>query len=286
MLVAGLLRHDRIPRHARADLRDGPARIVGEFDASRRDHRHFLVAQKHDVARVRKDGGDVGGDEELTVAETDDDRRAVPDRDDLVRVVGGNEHQREQPAHVEERAPHGVLEAVILHLALDEVRDDLGIGLRDEPMAFGFELTLQVEVILDDAVVHDDDPSRAIAVRVRVLLGRTAVRRPPRVADAVLAVDRVDRDGFLQPRQLAGAAPQLDRAVADDGDARRVVAAILQAAETVDQDRKDLLLADIPDDPAHGCISRGSIFSSWRPTRPCSPACPGRPPARPAARPR
>ena len=33
VLVSGLLRHDRIPRDARALLRDGPARVVGELHA-------------------------------------------------------------------------------------------------------------------------------------------------------------------------------------------------------------------------------------------------------------
>ena len=51
---------------------------------------------------------------------------------------------------------------------------------------------LQIEVVLDDAVVDDDDLAGAVAVRMRVLLGRPAVRRPARVADAVVAVDRID----------------------------------------------------------------------------------------------
>ena len=99
------------------------------------------------------------------------------------------------------------------HLALDEVRDDLGVGLGDEPVALALELALQIEVVLDDAVVDDDDLAGAVAVRVRVLLGRPSVRRPARVADAVVAVERVQRDGLLEVRELAGAAPQLDRAV-------------------------------------------------------------------------
>ena len=53
---------------------------------------------------------------------------------------------------------------------------------------------LQIEVVLDDAVVHDDDAAGAVAVRMRVLLGRPAVRRPARVADAVETVDRIDAD--------------------------------------------------------------------------------------------
>ena len=134
--------------------------------------------------------------------------------DDLVGIVGRDQHQREQAAHVEQRPAHRVLEAVVLHLALDQVRDDLGVGLGDELVPFLLELLLQLEIVLDDAVVDDDDAAGAVAMRMGVLLGRPAVRRPARVADAVVPVERVRRDHFLEARQLAGAAPQLDLAVA------------------------------------------------------------------------
>ena len=126
---------------------------------------------------------------------------------------------------------------IALHLSLDEVGDDLGVGLGDEAVAFLLELPLEIEVVLDDAVVHDDDPARAVAVRVRVLLGRPAVRRPARVADAVLAVERIDAPAPPRGREsLPGAAAQLDRAVAHDRDAGRVVAAILEPSQPVDED--------------------------------------------------
>ena len=166
-------------------------------------------------------------------------------------IVGRDQHQREQAAHQQQRPPHRVLEAVVLHLALDQVRDDLGVGLGDELVALPLQLLLQVEVVLDDAVVDDDDLAGAVAVRVGVLLGRPAVRRPARVADAVVAGDRVGGDDVLEVRQLAGAAPQVDRAVAHDRDAGRVVAAILELPQPVDQDRDDVLRSDVSDDPTH-----------------------------------
>ena len=169
------------------------AGIVGELDARRRDDRHLLVAEEHDVARVAQDRRNVRGDEELAVAESDDDRRAVAHGDDLVGIVGRDQHQREQAAHVQQRPPHRILEPVVFHLALDQVRDDLGVGLGDERVPFLLQLLLQIEVVLDDAVVDDDDAAGAVAMRMRVLFGRAAVRRPARVADAVLAVDRRGR---------------------------------------------------------------------------------------------
>ena len=51
--------------------------------------------------------------------------------------------------------------------------------------------------------------------------------------------------------ELAGAAAELDPPVAHDGDAGRVVAAVLEPAQPVDEDRDDLLWADVADDSAH-----------------------------------
>jgi hypothetical protein len=92
-------------------------------------------------------------------------------------------------------------------------------------VSFFLKLLLQIEVVLDDAVVDDHDPAGAVPVRMRVLLRRTAVRGPSRVADPVLPLERIDGDRLLETRELAGAAPELDRSVADDGDPSRVVTA-------------------------------------------------------------
>ena len=73
---------------------------------------------------------------------------------------------------------------VALEVLLHQVRDDFGVGLGLEHVAFVLQLLLQREVVFDDAVVHHDDVALAIAVRMGVLLGGTAVGGPARVADA------------------------------------------------------------------------------------------------------
>ena len=80
-------------------------------------------------------------------------------------------------------------------------------------MAFGDELFFQLDIILDDSVVHDDDFAGAIAMRMGIFLGRAAVRGPARVADAVEAVQRRDADRFLEIAQLPGGAANFEFAV-------------------------------------------------------------------------
>ena len=58
------------------------------------------------------------------------------------------------------------------------MRNDFRIRLGDELVALTLQLLLELEVVLDDAVVDDDDLLLAVAVRMGVLLGRPAMRRP------------------------------------------------------------------------------------------------------------
>jgi hypothetical protein len=85
------------------------------------------------------------------------------------------------------------------------------------------------------------------------------------MADAVLArerllagIERIDCEHLFEARELARTAPQLNRAVAHDGDAGRVVAAILEPSQTLDEDGENPLAADVSDDSAH---VQSSVFS-------------------------
>jgi hypothetical protein len=86
------------------------------------------------------------------------------------------------------------------------VRDDLGVGLGDELMTLFLKQLFEREIVLDDTVVNHHDLSGAIAMRMGVLLGRTAVGGPARVADAVGALHGVHTNGILEVPQFAGGA--------------------------------------------------------------------------------
>ena len=197
---------------------------------------------------------DVGRDEELAVAHADHDRRSVAHGNDLVGILGGHEHDGEQAAQVAQGAPDGALQTVVLHLTLDEMRHDLRVRFCDEAVTLLLQFSLQIEVVLDDAVVNDDDVARAITMGVRVLFGRPAVGGPSCVPQPVLAVDGVGIDYRLQPRQLARASPQFDLAVVHQGHARGVVPAVFEPPEAVDEDGEDGPVADVADDAAHAVV--------------------------------
>ncbi len=138
-------------------------------------------------------------------------------------------------------------------MKLDEVREDLGVGFAGEDVAQLEQPRAQDRVVLDDAVVHDGDSLAAIQVRVRVGVGRAAMRCPTRMSDADGPGERFAVIQALgEPRELPlgfGARQRSGRV--DHRDAGAVVAAILQATQRVQDDRNAIALADISDDPAH-----------------------------------
>src|SRR5690606_35720471 len=98
-------------------------------------------------------------------------------------------------------------------------------------------------------------PTR-IAMRVGVAVGRRTVRGPAGVPHAGAARARA-RTGFaqlsLQIREASGLAFHRDGARSvEDRDARRVVSAILHAAQRVDDDAESIPVPDVPHDSAHG----------------------------------
>ena len=146
------------------------------------------------------------------------------------------------------------------------MRHNLAVGLGRELGALAFQLAAQLAEILDDAVVHDREALGG--VRMRVVLGRPAVRRPAGVADADRARQRLARELLFQILELAFGAPARQHAMLERGDAGGIVAAIFEALERVDKQRRDRLAADDPDNAAHplgsllGRLSRRNLLSA------------------------
>ena len=98
--------------------------------------------------------------------------------------------------------------------------------------------------------MHDREPVGG--VRMRVGLVRPAMGRPAGVADADRPGERLAREFLFQILQLAfGAAPR-QHAVFERGDAGGIIAAIFEALERIDQERRDRFAADDSDNAAHG----------------------------------
>ena len=105
---------------------------------------------------LREERGDRRGHEVLALAEADDQRALLAGRDQRVRVVGVHGDERVMTAELGEGGAHR-LGQVALVVALDQVGDDLGVGLGAELVPLGDELAAQLGMVLDDPVEDDVD---------------------------------------------------------------------------------------------------------------------------------
>ena len=267
VLEAALLRGDRVPRDDARRARHGLAVEGGDDDAPGRQLRNLAVLQEEHAARVLEERRDVGRHEVLAVAEADDDWRRALRGDHPVRLGLGQHDDRVRALERLHGAAGRVGKAEArLHLLIDQVRDHLCVGLREHPSAAALERGAQLEIVLDDAVVDEDH--LACPVRMGVLLRRTSMRRPPRVADAGRARERLLAERAGEVVELSDAAADLDVVVGECRQACRVVAAVLELTKTRDQDRARLARAHVTDDAAH----RFSSFAASGASQPAGSA--------------
>jgi hypothetical protein len=218
---------------------------------------------------VGDERGDVRGEEGLALADADHQRRVPPRAHHHVRLVGVHRDQRERalqpPAHQSHRL--GEIRAGG-ELLGEQMRDDLGVRLGGQLVAALRQLGPQQGEVLDDAVVHHRDPPRVVDVRVGVGVRRAAVRGPAGVPDARRAGrQRPAVQLLLQVEELAGLLRRRQPAVGQDGDARRVVAPVLQPLQPGHHDLERGLRPHVSHDSTHGRQLR--VDSRTEPAKAC-----------------
>jgi hypothetical protein len=137
-----------------------------------------------------------------------------------------------------------------------EVREHLGVGVGGEGDALPLQPLAQGCGVVDDAVVHDGDLAVGRHVGVGVHVGGGAVGGPAGVGDAGGALE-AGRDLGLQVTHPALGLDHLQARRLRRGDdyARRVVPAVLQALQALQEEGGDVTLADVTDDSAHiACV--------------------------------
>ncbi len=137
---------------------------------------------------------------------------------------------------------------IALVVPLHQMDQHFGVCFRGKDVALVLELLPQREVVLDDAVVDQGDASGAIDEGVGVLLGRLPTGGPAGVPDAHATIP--SRDGGLDLGHLALVLEHL-QAIRCDRYADRIVTAVLQAPQSIQQDVLSHPLAGVTYDAAH-----------------------------------
>jgi len=186
--------------------------------------RQVTVLEIGDFTGVFEEGRYVTRDEIAVRPVADHERAVLPSCHDTV-VACCDDADSEAPLEPVHHLLDRLAEVVLQHL-LDEVGDDLGIGLAREGVVL--EFLLEFEVVLDDAVVDDRDLASAIVVGMRIRIRRLPVGRPAGVPEATTGRRRLWE---LELIDLAGLLVHGELAVLPKRDARRVVAAIFEVLQ-------------------------------------------------------
>ena len=245
-LLVDLLEHERLVARALGDLLV-PVDLVhlrlDRVTALRLDVRHAVgpeidddtVVGILDAARLGQERGQVGREEVLAAAETDDQRRLMPDCDEPLRLVVVDDDEGEMPFEPRVSGADRVDEVAVVE-RLEQVCDDFGVRLGTERMSAGLELAFQLAVVLDDAVEHDRELSLVAAgERMRVVLVHRAVRRPARMTEAGRRGRAVRACGALEVGEVPDRADVVEPVLFEQRNPGRVVAAELESLEARDQ---------------------------------------------------
>ena len=250
VLVAALFRRLGVPVDLEDLLRHDFAAAIRDVHAVRLDDRHLTVIDDVGAPRARDDRGDVGRDEILPFAETDDKRIVLLRADQAVGMLARHEYESVRAFDARKHLAHRGLEVAVVDF-LQQVCDDLRIRLRLEGMTFFNQIFLQRHIVFDDAVVHNGKIARAVCMRMCVAVRRTSMRRPTRMPNADMTCRLISFDDSLEFGKTTHAFFHADLLLVQDGDARRIIAAILELRQPLDEKRRRLTLADITNDSTH-----------------------------------
>jgi hypothetical protein len=129
------------------------------------------------------------------------------------------------------------------------MRDHFGIGLGGEMRTGLLKLVAQLAMVLDDPVVNNRNAIDG--VRMRVLLIGTAVRCPAGVTDANSPGKGVRCEPALKVDKLADRAAPRQQTAFEGCDAGRIISAILEPLQRIQNGSKSRALPDKPDNPTH-----------------------------------
>ena len=132
------------------------------------------------------------------------------------------------------------------------MHDDLRVRLAFKDVAFRQKLLPEHGIVFDNPVMHDGKAPVVADMGVRVGIRGSAVGGPAGVSDAggpgeASAILRL----FAQTRDLAADLLQRDAPVPDHGDARGVIAPVLQPFQALQQQRGRLFASGEADDSTH-----------------------------------
>ncbi|RMW14389.1 hypothetical protein ALO98_05360 [Pseudomonas syringae pv. tagetis] len=197
----------------------------------------------------------VRGQEVFTQPHADHQRAAATGGQQAVRLRGIDHSKTIGTVELFHRSLQGNCQIRrVLELVVQQVNNDLSVGLGCEHVPQAFELFTQRFMVLDDAVV-DNCQRVSREVWMSVAFTRRTVSGPTRMGNTQTTRQRLACQCLFQFTDLAGATTALKNAfVGENGHACAVIAAVFKAFETFEQNGRDITFSNGADDSTHGSL--------------------------------
>ena len=168
---------------------------------------HFAGGEVRHAAGVRQQRRYIAGEQHFAIAVAHDDAARIAhfEGDEFVPFFGGQRHHCVCAAYSACGGANRILKrAAFVHIAFYQMRNALRVGIGVEGVSLRRKFALQLAVVLDNAVVRHQRFIGAGGMRMRVEIGRLAVRRPARMPQAAAALRHVVADNSSEAGELAG----------------------------------------------------------------------------------
>ena len=160
----------------------------------------------------------------------------------------------ERALHLQQGLLHGRLE-IALVVGLDEMGEHFRVGLGLELVARFQQPFFQQQVVFNNAIVDQEELAAAIRVRVSIHHAGLAVRGPARVGDSRHALGSGVPHLAFEFGDLADGPGKIGRAIRNEN-AARIVAAVLQPLQSLNQDFLGRLISRVRHDSTHRLLPR------------------------------
>ena len=132
-----------------------------------------------------------------------------------------------------------------------QMRQDLGVGLGLENVAFADEFISEGLIVLDHPVVNQRELPFLVEMRMCVAVGHPSMRGPAGMTDADRPARRIESDDVGQMADAPDAFANLDVAPMQRGYARRVIAPVFKPSQAVEQDWNRFCFSDVSNNSTH-----------------------------------
>ena len=251
MSIAAFFRRTDIPGHTADFFIQDTAGAVKDPDGVRRQLSIFSILQVNDIPRIGDQGGHIRRKEIFSDADAEYQRAGLPDGKYLFRLLRADHAQCIGSLQTVCCSDQGFPDtSPVIHF--DQVDDHFRIRLALKMISSPGQLFPQLQIVFDNAVMHDGKFPVIGQMRMRVLLCRSAVCRPSGMSYACGARNRFPLPGFFAqardpPRHLADSDPVLIHHSYPGG----IISAVFQLFQSFQQNRGCLLSSGKSYDSTH-----------------------------------